>query len=45
MPPGAAGAAEVGDYVDIAARHKEVAGARFDKAHWRTQVLNLSRIG
>jgi hypothetical protein len=44
VPPRAASAADVGDDVDIAARNKEVARPGFDKAHRRTEILDLARV-
>ncbi|MDM0108041.1 hypothetical protein QTH97_24040 [Variovorax sp. J22R24] len=40
-----AGATQVGNHVHVAARHEEVAGAGFDEAQRRSQVLDLARIG
>ena len=40
-----AGAAQVGDHMDVAARDEEVAGARLDESHRRTEILDLPRIG
>ena len=43
-PARTAGAAAIGDYMDIAARNEEVTGAGFDEAHRRAEVLDLTRI-
>jgi hypothetical protein len=41
---GTAGASAICDHVHIAARNEEVAGASFDEAGRRAEILNLPRI-
>src|SRR5579863_4579999 len=42
---GPTGAPTVSNDVDITTRDEEVGGPSFDEARWRTEVLNLPRIG